>query len=228
MVMTFGPVEVSTLIFDLDGTLIDSAPSILACMERVVIEAGHEPVVPLDTTLIGPPLLATLSKITGLTDENLLRPLADAFKARYDDEGLRLTQPYPEITPLLHSLDALGVRLHLATNKRLRPTRSILDLMGWSGLFRSVYTQDRVAAGYADKRTMLQHLLRECALDPAMAAYVGDTREDGLGASANGLHFFAVDWGYGDFNGWPGVASWSRLATPSDLLRRVGRVAEAG
>ena len=217
--MTYDVRKVTTLIFDLDGTLIDSAPSILACMESVVADAGYRPVVPLEVSLIGPPLLVTLSKITGLADQAELRPLTEQFKLRYDCEGLRATRSYPEIPALLEHLQALGFDLHLATNKRLRPTRTILGLMGWGDVFRTVYAQDSVEPGFPDKRTMLEHQLREQGIDPLAAAYIGDTREDGLAASANSLHFFAADWGYGSFDDWPGVPLWSRLTLLSSLLR---------
>lgn len=213
----------TTLIFDLDGTLIDSAPSILACMESVVVDAGLSLVVPLEVNLIGPPLLVTLSRITGLSDQEELRSLAEQFKRRYDSEGFRATRAYPDVPALLEKLQMLDFELHLATNKRQCPTRAILELMGWAGVFRTVYTQDGVESGYPDKRTMLECQLREQGISPGAAAYIGDTREDGVAASANGLHFFAADWGYGSFDDWLGVPLWSRLVTPSSLLQSLAR-----
>ncbi|MFH0934613.1 MAG: HAD family hydrolase [Pseudomonadota bacterium] len=206
------------LIFDLDGTLIDSAPAILSCMDSVIAQAGHVALLPLQTGLIGPPLKTTLALITGLQDEQALQTLAEAFKDRYDNGGLRSTQPYAGINDLLRQSSESGVRLHLATNKRMRPTLSILQLLGWQEWFTSVYTLDRIPSGYAGKSSMLEHLLRENDIDPARAAYVGDTREDGMAAAANGLHFIAADWGYGDFEGWSGAGTWSRATAPADLL----------
>jgi len=210
--------KVAQLIFDLDGTLIDSAPSILACMEAVIVEAGYVPVVPFHVSLIGPPLMATLSRLTGWTDEARLHPLAQAFKARYDSEGLRATQPYPGVSDMLHRLACSGMELHLATNKRQRPTLAILDLLGWQNLFTTVYAQDSVSPGYTDKSTMLRLQLRDNAIEPATTVYVGDIPADGVAAAANSLNFIAVDWGYGCFDDWEGGTSWSRVATPEALL----------
>lgn len=212
------PLKAPDLIFDLDGTLIDSAPSILACMKDTVLAAGLGPTHPLDARLIGPPLMTTLARITGLADAEALSSLAAAFKARYDDEGLRSTRPCPGIPEVLRQLHEHGTRLHLATNKRMRPTCAILDLLDWNRWFTSVYTLDRASPGYADKSAMLGHLLRENGITSANAAYVGDTREDGLAAASNGLHFIAADWGYGDFDDWLGVGSWSLAPTPAALL----------
>jgi len=210
--------NISTLIFDLDGTLVDSAPSILACMQAVVVEAGYEPVLPLQRNLIGPPLMSTLARITGLSEANLLEPLCDAFKSRYDTESLLATRPFPGIDGMLHSLHACGMKLHLATNKRARPTHTILELLGWQDMFLSIYTQDRMSPGYADKTAMLEDQLRVNGIDTVCTGYVGDTREDGKATAANRMRFFAADWGYGDFNAWSGGADWSRLATPADLV----------
>ena len=209
------------VIFDLDGTLIDSAPSILACLKTAVVNAGFTPVVPFDVSLIGPPLLKTLAQVTGVSDEAQLRPVVADFKALYDGGGYRLTKPCPDVPELLRRLDGGEARLHLATNKRGAPTRLILDWLGWAEHFRSVYSQDRVTPGYADKAAMLRHQLKENDIDAASAVYVGDTREDGIAAAANGLRFIAVDWGYGRFDGWSGPGVWSRVATPAALMEEL-------
>lgn len=219
--------NVSHLIFDLDGTLIDSAPSILACMEKVIVDAGYTPVLPLQVGLIGPPLMSTLATITGSSDSKLLQTLAAAFKDRYDSEGLRSTTPYPGIPDTLRQLHARGMKLHLATNKRSRPTLAILAMLGWHELFLSVTCQDSVTPGYAHKTLMLEHQLAEQGIDPSGAVYIGDTREDGSAAAANGLHFIAVDWGYGSFDDWNSTSSWSRAATPAALINELQRPASA-
>lgn len=211
----------ANLIFDLDGTLIDSAPSILACMEHVSAAAGLKLELPLEANLIGPPLLTALARVTGLSDERLLLPLAEAFKAHYDAVGLHSTVPYPEIPEVLRHLRDKGMTLYLATNKRMIPTIAILEKMGWGEWFTAIYTLDKTSPGCTNKSTMLGLLLRENKIDPATAVYVGDTLEDGIAAAASGLHFIAADWGYGNFDDWPGVASWSRATAPSALLHEL-------
>jgi phosphoglycolate phosphatase len=206
------------LIFDLDGTLIDSAPAILEGFGAVLGRAGLTPTVPLSKTLIGPPLLETLSRITASSDPEFLRTLANAFKAYYDDEGLLLTEPYREIDATLRHLKAQGLRLHLATNKRWRPTERILKLLGWDLIFDSAYAQDKASTPYVGKATMLRSQIAEQGIEPQSSVYIGDTAEDGFAAEANGLFFAAVDWGYGNFDAWPGVARWTRFTSPAALL----------
>jgi len=88
-------------------------------------------------------------------------------------------------------------------------------------MFLSIYTQDRMSPGYADKIAMLADQLRANEIDTACTVYVGDTREDGNATAANHMYFFAVDWGYGNFDTWPGVASWSRVSTPAELVNEL-------
>jgi phosphoglycolate phosphatase len=205
------------IIFDLDGTLIDSAPSILDCMATVIDAAGYAPEVPLRVNLIGPPLLKTLERITGITDVTRLQPLAEAFKTRYDTLGLRATQAYPGVPLMLRRLVAAGLTLHLATNKRQRPTRAIIDLFGWDGLFATIYAQDQISPGFADKSAMLRQLLLDNSLDPATCVYIGDIPADARAAASNRLRFVAADWGYGTDQNWDGVEAWQHVSNPGKV-----------
>ena len=72
------------ILFDLDGTLIDSAPAILASFREAFAQTGIAPVRSIDESIIGPPLLETLQLLSGSQDAALTGRLADAFKASYD------------------------------------------------------------------------------------------------------------------------------------------------
>jgi phosphoglycolate phosphatase len=207
------------LIFDLDGTLIDSAPSILSSLAMVLDEAGVAARVPFSSSLIGPPLQETLSTLTGVEDPQVIRTYVESFKRHYDGGGYKQTQVYNGIAELLTALHSGGFELHLATNKRNAPTRLILDHFGWSSLFQSVYALDMYDSRLSDKGALLKHLLEERALRPADALYIGDKTEDGLAAEQNGLEFVGVRWGYGDFDA---ACKWAVLDAPASLLKRLG------
>ncbi|MGJ0484904.1 MAG: HAD family hydrolase [Methylomicrobium sp.] len=81
------PIE--NLIFDLDGTLIDSSNSILESFRGAFEEVGKEPVCPLKADIIGPPLREALCQLSGSSDSEELDRLATAFKAHYDTEGYK-------------------------------------------------------------------------------------------------------------------------------------------
>lgn len=190
---------VDTIVFDLDGTLIDSAPSILAGFGAALAAAGLQPAEPLSPALIGPPLTATLTRLSGIDDPHRLAPMAATFKRYYDSEGYRLSTVYDGADAVLRALHADGVKLHLATNKRHAPTVQILDWLGWRELFRSVYALDLPGRAFADKSAMLAAQLDDQQIDPARTLYVGDRDEDRVAAEHNGLAFVGVNWGYGSF-----------------------------
>ena len=75
------------IVFDLDGTLIDSAPAILASFRAAFVHTGIAPAVAIDESVIGPPLTETLQLLSGSDDPALIGRLAEAFKASYDGAG---------------------------------------------------------------------------------------------------------------------------------------------
>lgn len=209
------PLHCTHLIFDLDGTLIDSAPSVLACFSKILGEARITPLLPLDKNLIGPPLPLTLYALTGIRDENTIAALADAFKRSYDCEGYRDSLPYSGVSEALSTLKRSGYWLALATNKRILPTRLILEHLGWNSHFDSVWSLDCVQPRLADKTAMLRALLQSEGISPAQVAYIGDKIEDGHAAQANAMHFVAAHWGYGEFPDTP--SHWRHRDSPQEL-----------
>ena len=189
--------ELSAVIFDLDGTLIDSAPSILETFRRVLSERGLKPQVPLSGELIGPPLHETLRRLVGANGSVCLDDLIVDFRRIYDDSACLAARPYPGVEALLETLHNAGVRLFVATNKRNLPTRKILDHLGWMPLFDKIFALDVFRDRVADKLGMIRVLMAECNIDSRLAIFVGDTEEDRLAANVNGLKFVGAGWGYG-------------------------------
>lgn len=208
------------IIFDLDGTLIDSAPAILASFSAAFAAAGRTPVRPITDDIIGPPLTETLQLLSGSTDPATIDTLAEHFKAAYDGDGLKQTSAYPGVGDMLEQLRQHGITLHIATNKRLAPTRKILDLLGWRQHFDAIYALDMVTPRLPNKAAMIGRLLAEHGIAPEQAAYVGDRLEDGESASANALPFYAATWGYGAIAPDTLRKGWVHLPTPD--ARRLG------
>lgn len=190
--------RITDVIFDLDGTLIDSAPSILACFANALATQGIQPVLPLTEALIGPPLRETLQKLSGVEDKMQLEMMIDDFKQHYDSAGYKETIIFPGVDAMLRELHDAGLCLHIATNKRKRPTDLILSHFGWSGLFTSAYASDLRTPSFANKSTMLSVLIHEKNVSPAKAVYVGDRSDDRIAAANNALGFIAAMWGYRD------------------------------
>ena len=121
---------ISTLLFDLDGTLIHSAPGILAAFRKVLVEARVEPVDAIDERVIGPPLMATLARLTGIGPGTTLDSLAAAFKATYDTVGVLHADPYPGCVDMLDRLMIARRRSYIVTNKRRVPAVAIAQRLG--------------------------------------------------------------------------------------------------
>ncbi|NBU59974.1 MAG: HAD family hydrolase [Betaproteobacteria bacterium] len=173
-----------------------ATPFILAGFAAVLQQHGITPLVPLDSRLIGPPLLPTLARISGVSAPDVLDTLAATFKAWYDTEGYTHTVVYPGIDAALHAL-ADRAALYIVTNKRIHPTRQILDHLGWAPLFTGVYAQDAFAPPLPSKAAVIGQVLSIHGIDPTSALYIGDRAEDGEAATANGLRFAWATWGYG-------------------------------
>jgi phosphoglycolate phosphatase len=189
-----------SVIFDLDGTLIDSAPSILAGFAATLEQHQLSPQVALTERLIGPPLLQTLQTISGVADADLLASLAQGFKDFYDTSGYQQSVVYPGVMELLETLAKANFALHLATNKRILPTERIVEYFGWAPLFTSVYALDKATPAYPDKASMIAAQMQHQGLFAAATHYVGDTLADGKASAANKVAFIAADWGYGDLS----------------------------
>ena len=205
------------ILFDLDGTLIDSAPAILASFREAFAQTGITPVRAIDASVIGPPLTETLQLLSGSADPALVARLAEAFKASYDSEGYKATAAYAGVGTLLAKLAGAGLRLSIATNKRIHPTRLILAHLGWSNFFNHVYALDLFTPRLPDKAAMIGRLLADQAIPKNQAIYIGDRSEDGESADANGLPFIAVTWGYGSLNADEMRDGWRAAALPEAL-----------
>jgi phosphoglycolate phosphatase len=205
------------ILFDLDGTLIDSAPAILASFRDAFAQAGVVPVRTIDESVIGPPLPETLQLLSGSADPALIARLAEAFKASYDTEGYKATAAYAGVGELLAELAGAGLTLSIATNKRIHPTRLILDYLDWGGHFTHVYALDLFSPRLPNKAAMIGRLLADQAIPKEQAIYIGDRSEDGESADANDLPFIAVTWGYGSLTAAEMRPGWQAAAQPAAL-----------
>lgn len=205
------------ILFDLDGTLIDSAPAILASYRDAFAAAGRMPARTIDASIVGPPLTETLQMLAGSTDPVLVAALAERFKASYDNSGYLQTAAYAGVGDMLDRLAADGRRLAIATNKRLHPTRLILRHLGWADHFEAVYALDMFEPRLPDKAAMIARLLAERGIAHDDAVYIGDRAEDGESADANRLPFIAATWGYGSLQPGGMAAHWQAAASPAAL-----------
>jgi len=184
-----------TVIFDLDGTLIDSRPGITASLKLALEDAGlYRPLTP-DQVPIGPPLDELVKLTTGLSDQRRIDFIVERFAFHYDSTGYQYSTLFDSVYFLLETLHSCSVSLYIATNKRLNPTLKILDLFSISSFFDDVFALDSCPGGYHSKSEMLKSMIQQCSLG-THAVYVGDRYDDFKAAVDNSLAFRFPFWGY--------------------------------
>ena len=216
--------KITHVIFDFDGTIVDSAPAIISCFRDTLAWRNIEPEAPLDSALIGPPLLETMARISGINNKDELLLLSENFKKRYDEIAASMTMVYEGVVPILDTLKHSGFQLHIATNKRLAPTQQIIVRRELGQYFDSIYAIDSKSPPYLNKSVMLAALLSNFDIEPSTACYVGDRIEDAEAADANALDFLATLWGYGDWESYPVMPHWKMIFTPDQIVESLGIV----
>ncbi len=186
------------IIFDLDGTLIDSSASVLTSFTAAFTSLGIPPQHPMTREIIGPPLMEILTLLAGTDDKDLLEQLAAAFKNNYDNSGYTFSEVFYGVDRMLSSLAAAGTPMYIATNKRELPTTRIIEHLGWQGYFQKIYAVDSLSAGPTGKATMLSIILKEHGIFSSNSLYVGDRPEDYEAALKNNKPYLMVTWGYGE------------------------------
>ncbi|MBV8964790.1 MAG: HAD-IA family hydrolase [Mycobacteriaceae bacterium] len=208
------------VIFDLDGTLTDSARGIVSSFRHALAHVGMPlPDNPdLAGMVVGPPMHQTLRGL-GLGERT--DAAIAAYRADYTSRGWELNEVFDEIPELLADLRAAGVRLAVATSKNEPTAKKILAHFGLDEHFEVIAgaSFDGVRATKAD---VIAHALSQLHPVPEHVLMVGDRRHDVHGASHHGIDTVVVEWGYGgrDFDD-PTVARPALQVATVAALREV-------
>ena len=208
------------VIFDLDGTLTDSAHGIVSSFRHALNEVGAP--IPDDADLagrvVGPPMHQTL-RAMGLGER--AEAAIAAYRADYTTRGWILNEVFDEIPELLADLRAAGVRLAIATSKAEPTAQRILEHFGLDGHFEVIAgaSLDGVRSSKAD---VIAHALSQLHPSPAHALMVGDRSHDVHGASHHGIDTVVVDWGYGRSDFDDTDRSLIHVQTVGDLRELLG------
>ncbi len=189
----------AAIVFDLDGTLIDSLPDIAAAANRMLEAEGRAPLSPDEVRpMIGDgagQLVERVFAARGGLPGPALEPYLHRFLAEYEPRSAELTRPFPGVAETLAGLKAAGCRLGLATNKPSGATAEVLAAFGLDGLFDAVIGGDDAPALKPDPRHVTA-VLDLLGLTAAEAAFVGDSPNDIAAAHAAGLPCVLVSFGY--------------------------------
>jgi phosphoglycolate phosphatase len=188
---------ITHVLFDLDGTLIDSLPGIEWSARMALAECGLAADLSDLRRRIGPPIRDILASVSGASGEVLNR-LEAGFRRCYDADGWRMTELRPGVMDLLLRLGRARRRLWLVTNKPSFATGRIIGELGIQGMFEHFLCRDSRTPPFASKAEMLGDLLCSHDIAAANSFLVGDTIEDCRAAASVGLRCMIVPGGYGD------------------------------
>jgi phosphoglycolate phosphatase len=187
------------VLFDLDGTLTDSAPGITGALVRMFETIGRPVPTPVELVeYVGPPLLESLQEIGGMSEPEAREALG-VYRKFYAEHGAFDSAVFPGIRGLLERLSAAGIPLAVATSKpELQATR-ILEHFGLAQYFEVITgaTEDESRSAKADVVAEALRRLEERGIDLGHTVMVGDRSYDVIGAGEHGLPTILVEWGYG-------------------------------
>lgn len=212
----------TSILLDLDGTIMDSAPGILSSLVHALDRMGL-PVPGPDEIVhwIGPPILDAFRDQAGLDEAESKRALAH-YRRHYLSTGLFDAQLYEGMAPLIRRIRSLGIPLSLATSKPETMAGLILDHVGLAQNFTHLTGASDDERRSAKSDVILEALrrLRGGGADLSRPIMVGDRYHDVLGAADRGIPAIFVSWGYGEDTekaGAIGVAD-----TPAQLSDMLG------
>ena len=186
-----------TLLLDLDGTLVDSVPDLLASVNRVMAARGFAPfTAPQVTAMVGDGAPALVGKVMAARGRMADTADLDEFLADYTVHSAVATRAFPGVPETLRTLAGQGWRLAVCTNKPMVPTRALLASLGLLDVFAAIGAGDSYPSRKPDPAHLLATLAEAGGARDA-AVMVGDHHNDVQAAAGAGLPCIFAAWGYG-------------------------------
>ena len=184
------------VIFDLDGTLLDTGEGVVAAVRHTIDVMGF---VPLSderlAAFVGPPIQDSFAEAYGLSGP-VLQTIANIFRKQYAEVDLFKAKAYPGIFELFDRLRQSGVQTAVATYKREDYALSLLSRFGFDRYTSLMHGGDN--ENKLKKRDIIELCIRESGVtDRKRVVMVGDTAHDARGAAEIGVDFIGVTFGFG-------------------------------
>lgn len=189
--------KVENVLFDLDGTVIDSYSGIQAAFDFAYFKIYGKENTTSIKSIIGPPIGKILVKLNNEQDLDTINKFVNVFKEQYDTKDYKRSTLYPRMQEVLEHLSKANLKLYIATNKRSSATRLILDYLSVSNYFSGIYCNDSRNPVYSCKEEMVAEIIRDEFLNTGSTILVGDTKQDEVAAKFNDVKFIYANYGFG-------------------------------
>jgi len=209
------------ILFDLDGTIIDSEIGVFAGVRHSLTTVGAE--VPDEATLrswIGPPLRVSFGSVLNGESARVESAVA-AYMQRFDEVGWTEHTVYDGIPELVATLAAAGHRLAVVTSKVFSQAERIIRHLPFGASFERLYAPGPTSAK-SEKAEMIAAALKDFAHPADDTFMIGDRLYDMEGAVANGVRGIGVLWGFGDREELKAAGASHVVATPAEIALLAG------
>lgn len=188
---------IDTIVFDLDGTLVDTADDLTASLNHALAVLGRPPVPPADVRhMVGHGARRLLERglaASGETSPELVEAGVAPFLDHYGANIATHSRPFDGVDAALDALAGQGRRLAICTNKPVRLAEALVHELGWAGRFQALLGADSRPFRKPDPRHLHETV---AAAGGARALFVGDSKTDADTALAAGVPLILVDFGY--------------------------------
>ncbi len=189
------------IIFDLDGTLVDTAPDLAAALNAALASLGRPEVAPDRVRhLVGHGARALLNNglaMSGEAPAALVELGLPVFMAHYRAHIADGSKPYPGVEAALDRVAAAGFGLAICTNKPVALARALITALGWDGRFAAIIGGDSEAAAKPDPRPVLA-AMHAAGGNSGSSIFLGDSSVDVAAARAAGVPVIVVSFGFSD------------------------------
>lgn len=186
---------IRNVIFDLDGTLLDTSKGILESTEYAVKAMGFSELSHTEAlSFIGPPLPVSFMRVYGCNEDTAMKA-TNYFREYYKDYGLLKARPYDGIYDLCRLLRDNGIKTAAATYKKEDYAVKLLKHFRFDEYFCSMHGAD--SEGVLTKAQIINICLAEMGGTKDDSVLIGDTEHDAKGADGAGIYFIGVTYGFG-------------------------------
>ncbi len=214
----------SVVLLDLDGTLSDSKPGIVASFRYMLGQMGHDVETVGDLTwAVGPPIGVSIKRMLEQYGDRRAEEGVAIYRARYSEIGIYDCAVYPGIVAMLDTLRDAGVTMCVATSKRRDFADRVMDHLSLRGYVKEVYGA-LPGGGLDEKYDLLAHILSVEGFSKSDTIMLGDRMHDMHAAERNNLRGIGVLWGYGSHPELEKAGASAVATVPGDVPRLVAEL----